>query len=336
MESTNYDLLVGSFIAAFLRKIPSDLEPPKTIDEIAEGLRYDQLEANQAHGIAIAMVSVLKCFGVLEWHENKIRAKSQMPTYFLQSLSWYFDNRVTIFTDWARTGTAREIALTNLLDASPYFLKVMEERRLRVAREENIESGHSRSQPVATLLIKTIQASKQCFLHQWDTKAEQYQLIGGKVRPTESPVEAARRELREEISEHDLVHERDYELTPLNDSPIKLKDVSRTYGALTAYEFWLFSVTLKIPIIKQADIDRWISLDEMNVGSTDAGRKIADPALYRKFNAKIPNGFEGLSVSIETKRKNFCESLKESLEVKAGYGILKINLKKLAKSLLGR
>jgi len=312
-------------IARFLEKIPCDLDLPQSIDEIIATTFETTANKERLRNIADAVVSFLDCFGVISWHEQTIRAKSQIPTYFLQSLAWYFRNSETIFANWDRTGTARDIELTNLLDASPYFLKVLEKRRVSLAKMNNHDLGFSRSQSASVILIKTIQRNQQYFLHQWDTKAEQYQLIGGKLRNDETPTEAAKRELFEEISEHDLVYQRDYDLTLLTETPIHTTDVSRTYGALTAYEFWLFSATLKFHKLKLAEIDKWLSLDEMRNGLTKTGKRMTDSALCRQFEAVIPSGFSGLEQSIELKRKDFLSCI----EIKPGFWGINLDIKKL-------
>ena len=319
----NSDL--NAAIAQFLEKIPCDIDPPQSIDDIIATTFETSSNKERLRNIAEAVVSLLDCFGVISWHEQRIRAKSQIPTYFLQSLAWYFRNSETIFANWDRTGTARDIELTNLLDASPYFLKVLEQRRVSLAKKNNLDLGFSRLQSVSVILIKTLQRNQQYFLHQWDTKAEQYQLIGGKLRQDETPTEAAKRELFEEISEHELVYPRDYDLCLLTDTPIQTTNVSRTYGALTAYEFWLFSATLKLPKLKLAEIDKWLSLDEMRNGLTKTGKRITDPDLCRQFEAVIPNGFNGLQQSIELKREDFLSCI----EIKPGFWGIKLDVKKL-------
>lgn len=236
-------------------------------------------------------------------------------------------NHQKLLSNWERKGTAREIKVTNMLEMAPYFLKMMEQRRLELSEREGISAGHSRFQSVALILIKGLEKGEIYFLHQWDTAAEQYQLIGGRQRPNESHFETAKRELHEEIIRHDLVYGRDYELTLLSNpsQPIKALEISRTFGALTAYEFWIYGVKFKFDQLRLSEIDRWISIDEMKKGITNRGSSISDPKLYRFFDASLPSGIEGVPLSINVSQT---ENYLDFIEMKPKlFGFLTIDIK---------
>lgn len=282
-----------------LEIIPSHQESPKKSEEISTLVVNNQsIPSEIINGVTIATLAFLDIFGVLEWKENSCRLSHQIPDYFRHSLLWYFKNHQQVLSNWTREGVAREISTTNLLDTASYLVKLMERKRLEISHKEKIDSGASRIQPVAVILIKGVEGKKSYFLHQWDDRAEQFQLIGGRQRENELPLDVAKRELQEEISQHSLVYARDYELVPLNNTPIKHKEVSRTYGALTAYEYWLFGVKLNLEKLRLSPIDRWISQEEMRNGITSTGKNIRDAQLYRLFDANILNGIESVPQSI--------------------------------------
>jgi len=284
-----------------LETIPSHRESPKASEEISTLVANNQsIPSEIINGVTIATIAFLDIFGVLEWRGHSCRLSHQIPDYFRHSLLWYFGNHQQVLSNWTREGVAREISITNLLDTASHFVKLMERKRLEISNKEEIDSGASRIQPVSVILIKGVEKKKSYFLHQWDDRAEQFQLIGGRKRENELPLDTAKRELHEEISQHNLLYGRDYELLQLqlSSTPINYKDVSRTYGAITAYEFWLYGVKLNLEQLRLSPNDRWILQEEMKNGVTSTGKKIRDPQLYRLFDANILNGIESVPQSI--------------------------------------
>jgi len=288
--------------------IPSHRASPKEAEEIAQAVAGAvAIPYEMARGIAISTLIFLDTFGVISWRGNCCRIADQIQDYFRHSLSWYIANHQQLMSNWERPGTAREMGISNLLEKAPYFLKLMEERRLALSRLETIEPGYSRVQAAAIILIKCVGKGKTYFLHQWDDRAEQYQLLGGRQRTNEHHFDTAKRELQEEISEHELVYGRDYELMLLNEEPVKVLEVSRTYGALTAYEFWLYHAKLKMERLRLSVLDRWITMEEMKKGVTGTGKCIRHPHLCRLFDASIQNGMDNVppSISVSQTVKHF-------------------------------
>lgn len=288
-------------VSTVLNSIPAYDELAKSQEEIASSVAAVlNISYETAEGLTASVLAFLELFGILHQHENLYRIRSGIPYYFSRSLDWYFRNSQELLSNWERKGTAREIRITNLLEMAPYFLKIMEEKRCALSESTEITPGYSRYQVVAFILIKSIRNGKTYFLHRWDPEAERYQLIGGKQRANEHHFETATRELNEEITEHDLKYGRDYEFTLLNrnEEPVKFMEVSKTYGALTLYEFWLYGIEFELDQLRLSEIDRWISLDEMRNGITSTRKPISNPELCRKFDANIPSGLEGVPTSI--------------------------------------
>jgi hypothetical protein len=263
-------LKTQSLVIKILKNIPSHKDTPKHPSDILTNADFGT-NSEIRTSITYSVTTFLNLFGVLEWNGELCRYKGDIPEGFKDSIIWFFYNNIEIFSNWRRKGASRDISVSNLLDMAPYFLRIIEERRLELSQQNNLDIGASRELLVSTLIIKKNQNKKPCLLFQWDQFSEGYQLIGGKIRGSESPMIAAQREMQEEISQHDLVYERDYFLRPLTEAPIEAIDISRTNGSLTKYKFWVFFVEFNLPDVRLSNIDRWISFEEFFQGHTSSG-----------------------------------------------------------------
>ena len=298
-ECDNILLVTTNIITDVLGAIPSHNESPKNIEEICDTIENKINHPKEVvYGITLSTLSFLDLFAVLSCDNNRFKLHGQIPDYFINSLCWYLSSNSKIFSNWNRSGASRDIEISNLLDSPPHFLKLIEEKRMAFSDRHNIKLGHSRVQPVAICLIKTTYKGKVYFLHQWDTDASQYQIIGGKQRPNEDNIDTAKRELEEEISKHKLVYNRDYEIIKINQTPIESVKVSRTYGALTFYKFYLYSIKFNLNNLILSNIDKWISLDEIKRGTTASNLIIRDPEIYKLFEEQFPGSLENLPDSI--------------------------------------
>ena len=253
-----------------LHAVPSHRDQPKSIVQLADLVQPGG--SPEVLATVSTVVAFLELFGMLSWDtSNQFRMRSQIPDYFRHSLIWYFTHHQQLLENWDRTGTARSASSSNLLEAAPYFLKAAEERRLELSRKNQIDAGHSRHQPVSVVLVK----HEEWFLHQWDNRAEQFQLIGGRQRPDETPLNAAAREFFEEAAATNLVHNRDFRLVELTAQPIHHDELSRTYGAITRYEYCVYWATFSsFEVLLPSDVE-WISMTEMRAGKTANGRNVA-------------------------------------------------------------
>jgi 8-oxo-dGTP pyrophosphatase MutT (NUDIX family) len=205
-----------------------------------------------------------------------VKTATEMQTYLKRSLSWYLRSGNAITSDWSRPGTSGDLEASVLLHNAPYFLKALEEKRLRIGETLALDVGWSRLQKVSICLIKKRVKSKIFILHQWDETARRFQMIGGKFEKGETPVKAAVRELKEEITRHALVEGRHFELLDLTATgPLVSCGVSPTYGALTRYETYVFHVAFQMPDLKLSKIDRWIPIGDIRKGRTSKGQEIA-------------------------------------------------------------
>ena len=305
-----------------IRCIPSHREGSKSAEEIVNFVAEKlSVHKEAVIGTTYAVLEFFNLFDLLYWENNVCQIKNQTSNYFRNSLCWYLENNQKLLANWDRPGVVKEITNSNILESAPVFLKIVEERRIALSKQSHLDAGHSRTQPVVVTLIKGTDNDESYFLHQWDKKANQYELIGGKVRLDENHIDTARREIQEEVAKHDLVYEKDYSLKCLSEKPITRIEISRTYGALTLYEFWLYEVVFKTNNLVLTDDALWISIEEMKKGVTGSGKKIRDPEVHRIFDAEIPGGMEKLISSVEiSKPKN--SRLLDFLEIKPSlYGI---------------
>jgi 8-oxo-dGTP pyrophosphatase MutT (NUDIX family) len=318
-----------------LELIPTHHQPPKTIKAIASELKGVSLQ--EAETSTSMVLVLLDLFGVLKSHDGAFQTLEQIPTYFLQSLNWYFKHNAHLLQNWTRSGVSTDVSANSLFEMAPHFLKAMELRRLRISKEDDCEATPSRIQQVVFTLIKGQIEKKDFYLHEWDRRAGQYQLIGGRVEPGESLITAARREVVEELDiegKQDLEYERDFSLKLLleTDRAIQWMGISPTYGALTQYYFWVCSAQFNISELKLKDNNRWLSIDEMLAGETRTGKKVGDAHVYRLMDAQIKGGLRNVPISINIRNtRNYLEYI----EVKPGIWGIEFDIKKMLTDIFG-
>lgn len=316
MNDTDKILVIGS-----LEAVPSHREDALSVQEIANHVASEcQLDETTTLTGVTTTLSFLDLFDILVWCGDTVKIKGQIPNYFRISLLWYLKNNEKIVGNWDRSGTSKNLRISNLLDRGPYLLRILEERRQHLSAIYSVDPMPSRIQECSVILIKAVKDGKAYFLHQWDQKAERYQMIGGKKRENETSAETARREFLEEIADSDLVYGRDFELNLI--TTVEEIDISRTYGALTKYEISVYRAMLNIDKLKLAEPDRWLSIDEVMKGKTNEGKDIA--GLCRKLNAEIPDMLIKMSESIKLTNS---KSLLDYLEAKPGLFGIRFDLK---------
>jgi len=291
-------------VARALRAIPEHSERPATIGELARclGDDLDHRPTQDLVALVGAVLAVVEAFGVVTCAGDAYRSRGPMPTYFLRSLAWYVEHRRSMVDNWLRGGVRDDISVGSLLEAGPHLLRLMEDKRLRLAGQD---ASPTREQRVAFVLVKALIGGRPHFLFEWDRLAAQYQLIGGGIEAGEEPEIAAQQELIDEIDvarEQRMELDRDFEIQPLVwevPPPILWTGISRTVGALTRYEVWVYSARIKLSPLRLRDLNRWLTIEEMLSGETRAGRRTGDPALHRMINARLKGGLESVPLSTE-------------------------------------
>ena len=284
-----------------LTLIPTHRESPRLADDIARRLceacseddRPSFAEAGKAVHCALTL---LDAFGALTTGDEGYRTAGQVSTYFLRSLAWYLERGVPLVSGWHARGVQGDDA-ESPFDRAPKFLEGMECRRLRIAAQMGLDAPSSRHQEVALILIKGVHGEDVSYLHRFDADAGRYQLIGGRVEPGETPLAAALREAGEELGLAIDAGAR-FHLWPLlgPHERICLTAISPTYGALTDYTFNVFGASVDSAALALSEADRWVSVDEMLAGRTDAGEPTGDPQLMRELDHRLPGGLRGAPI----------------------------------------
>ncbi len=304
--------------------------PSRIISEVAKRLNC---EVNQVKSSVESVLSLLTMLGVVHFEDEQFSIIDQTPQYAIRSLSWYLENQFTILSNWERLGVGSEVDSDDVLDKGPYFLSLLERRRLALSSENGVQANPARTQHVAAAIIKGGEGSDARYLHQWDTDAEQFQLIGGKIRKRETPYIAACREVNEELRKMSLVSGKDYNLHILNESPVAFTDISRTYGALTEYYCYFFEAKFSRKKMVISDADRWLTLAEMRKGETRDGRRVRNPQALRILEAKLGSEIESLPQSVPLR---IHAGFWSAIAIKFDLLFIQVDLTKLVHWLSGR
>lgn len=293
-----------STVAGILASVPKHADSPLSIDEIAQRAAGSAWPpAPELRAMVAALVVALDAFGVVSSLGGRYKLRGPIPAHFLSSLIWYVTSGRPILDNWLRAGVRDELPREQLLDHAVHFLKLLEDKRLRLGGPG---AQPRRRQQVAFTFVKTRQDGRSYFLFEWDRPAEQYQLIGGHVENGDDPETAALHEFLEEMhiaNEQSLHPGRDFELlTDLSwaeASPVTWVRVSPTVGALTEYELHFFRARIGVRQLRLAEHHRWLTIDEMLAGRTESGRRTGDPAMFRLLDTRLRGGLEGVPVSLD-------------------------------------
>lgn len=291
-----------SILSATLKAVPSHRERPQTRASLVQNISQSlAISHERADAALLVTLELLRLFDLIQESDDYVVLSGQVQTYCHNSLAWYLENGQEILSNWNRHGTAHEdISLINLLEQAPYFLKSLEERRRELSVQKNLPLVAAREQPCSVVLFKAVHDGQTYLLHQWDQKAERYQLIGGTQRSAEAPEQTATREALEEVAQAHLVVGKSLFISRSALDPIEEWDVSRTYGALTHYMITVFQATLVAPEFATSESDLWISLQEIVAGRTHLNAQIA--SLGSTITKLRPGFLESLPASMDFKQ----------------------------------
>jgi hypothetical protein len=290
-------------VATILASIPAHNEQPLTVTQITNRVAQgdDKVLLDDLEPIVATVLVLLDAFDAIWQSGGRYRCRAEMSRYFLHSVGWYIANARPILNNWTRRGVGEDLSISGLLDAAPYLLKLIEDRRFRLAGSD---AEPTRVRHLTCVLVKTVLGGQTYFLFDWDRTAAQYQLIGGRIYTDEEPQAAAMQEAIEKLfveTTQKLVYGRDFDITPLDwdrPPPLDWVGVSRTVGALTRYAVWPYGMHLNVGHLKIAEHHRWLSTNDMLTGSAGSSRSTGDPSLYRLINTSLTGGFERVPISI--------------------------------------
>jgi hypothetical protein len=281
-------------ICHFLLNIPRSDNEPAPLSKLASPNTPEAVA--EIEGCAW----MLRLWGMVEFDAEKktIRAKSQTAKYALNSLASSLQADLSLIENWKARG----------VEPHPFhngasFLYAIEQRRIA----SNIPATPSRHERVAQVLICQRRPNQeQEFLFQYDPKARQYQLIGGRWSPRDGDSHDLQRtmvrEIEEELPENTLVYGQTYQLKLVTNNLTPPPSLSPTFGALTEYRFHIYYLHgLSQPLVL-GDDDRWVPVSQIRAGAVinDQGERIAfhRSTLYMSIEAAIPGGFGSLADSV--------------------------------------
>ena len=151
-------------------------------------------------------------------------------------------------------------------------LRAIEAARLAAVGES---ASPGRVVSVVQAVIKAEQGGAARYLFQYDAHARRYQPIGGKQDPGDASPEAAlRREIAEELELPAAPTEAEAPLRRLGEV-WRTRELSATYGVLTAYEMRVYAVEAAgFPIRADADT-RWLTRAEIAAEVAADGRAVS-------------------------------------------------------------
>jgi 8-oxo-dGTP pyrophosphatase MutT (NUDIX family) len=280
-------------IVAALELIPTHRDAVRTPEQISDALSHKLgISQAEASGVTSAVIGMLDLMGMLHLDPaGGIRMLSQLPVYFARSLAWFAAHKMPLIDGWRRDGVPLTAQLTReaLFDHAPHVLSAIESRRIRLAIKHGLNAEASRDQSAVVVLIGDPQSVERRYLHQFDARADQFQLIGGRIEPGETLLDAANREVCEEMgpaAKSPLRPGVDFTLQPLfgaNPALVTI-ETSQTYGALTRYTFYGCSATWASPPALGPS-DRWISVSEALASRTHDGKRVGNIRLFERLLA---------------------------------------------------
>ena len=289
-------------ITEILRNIPRSDHDAADLDSLMPTNHQD--EGSTLHPL-VTTIAFLEALGAVRTIRSEndssvsVKASTQTGYYFLRSIAEYMESGVPIVDEWKRGNVSTDSPHPRPLDFASQLLYLLEQRRL----EQCLAPNPIRDVSVSQAIIKArLRWSRQpVFLVQYDRTAQQYQMIGGRMRPADRDTDTVmRRELAEELPKSSLVKERRYELQELA-VDLEHTGLSPTFGAYTKYLFTFYQVKFEGFQLDLGDNDRWVSLEEIKTGKTRDGMRIANDITTR-LDECLPGGLVGLGLSLDKRQ----------------------------------
>ncbi|MEV0648948.1 NUDIX domain-containing protein [Phytomonospora sp. NPDC050363] len=282
-------------LTAFIKSVPGHDESPVSVQELCSR-SGDRAPLPTASGNIL--VELLAGFGVLRIAESTpgvttVKAAAPAAHLFLSSLAHHIAEKAPILEDWSRPGTVDPPYSGDQALAGAQFLYLLERRRL--CRDPS--AAPLRRVEVAQVLVnRRTRKYGTVYLVLHDDIAGQFQLPGGHRRSGDHDLRAtALRELNEELPRFVFDPAFD-ELVELG--TVETTQVSRTYGAATAYRMKFFHLRSSRGDIPVGPHARWISERHLlSEHSAVEGQTLNLKALH-DLACRLPEGIGGLALSL--------------------------------------
>lgn len=288
-------------LAAILESIPAENDGPRRINELCHQLG---MQTDQEKRAFKAILTFLTPFEVLDLSKDAsgellFKASTRHALLFLRSYAAYLREGKSILTDWDRSSNPDGPYFARETLSGPEFLYLIERQR----SEGRTDVIPLRETSVSQVIIKAqVRGLKgDAYLMQFDSEAQQFQLIGGHRRSTDPDDRTtAIRELQEELSKNQFnFRERDQLIQLATHDMVRM---SRAFGVNTKYRFSFFLLKMPGGQLKLGPADRWVTQREIEAGVTREGSLIAIDALGA-LRAGLVGGLESLPLSLPAAQK---------------------------------
>jgi len=301
VQETSPDQPATEILASILESVPAENEGAKDPREICLTLGVDPDHWQRALN---AVFTLLIPFEVLDISKNPegltlVKASTRYGLLFLRSYAAYLREGKSILTNWGRGGNPDGPYFARETLSGPEFLYLIERQR-SAGRKDVIPL---RETDVSQVIIKAhVRGLKgDAYLMQFDSVAQQFQLIGGHRRSADPDDQiVAVRELEEELPKNQFYIGGRDSMTYL--SVHTMTRMSRAYGVTTRYRFSFFQLKMSSMQLKLGPADRWVSEAEISSGTTRDGSPIAIDAIGA-LDVGLPGGIKGLPLSLDDTQK---------------------------------
>lgn len=245
------------------------------LQSVGEAGKLDQKDAYTS-----AIGDMLLMLGLVTSGEQGITVNGENAQLFIKSMVAHLSDNIPLAMDW-QTGLTHKAAA----QGAQLLAEVEALRKESIAHPTPVREVSA----VNALIVKRHESRTLIYM-QYDDKARQYQLIGGKVEPEDADAEhTLLREMQEELLKPELRLNEHFRLTPLAERFEKVS-MSPTFGVVTGYTIRFFHVaglTVALPVDQD---NAWIDADEVRGGLTRDGRKVSDlPLLFSEIWGTLPD-----------------------------------------------
>lgn len=267
----------------------------KSVGEVFKE-RYPENDASHIQAMIKGFLDALAPLGIITHPVTGETTYSSTVEFFLESYLFFFRKNHSLITDWERIGGEFKNP-EDLFDKGVRLLSLFEKKRSQFEGAYPLKE----LKVVKALIRAKDVVDKEYFLMHLDEKSHYYQMIGGKIKNNESPLDALLREMNEEIPNFNLKHDKDFSIIELDQDFNEISFVSPKYGVITKYFVKQYYIQFIKPLQLKGSL-RWVSKEELSIGVTEDGFGLIPPAdefksVYKKIPEKIFSFSESIQIS---------------------------------------
>jgi hypothetical protein len=289
----------AELIAEALIAVPDAGQAPVSVRQLFLDAGVEN--ADEAAGMGLALAALLRPFGALQvigddsHGSPTVTATNGAAGFFLRSLSAFLLENLPLLTNWERPGNSDGPYEAHEVLAGPQFLYLME--RARTAHRADAMVLRRVRAVKVVIKSRARGTTNDVYLLHFDPDARQYQLVGGYERGSDPDLEStATLEIAEELHLNRFEFPQRDRVVRLNESPIRVRSVSRTHAAATEYELHFFLLH-RAGDLRRGPSDIWVTKAELLAGLAHDGIGINASGLV-ELDASLPGGLDGLTPSI--------------------------------------